>query len=643
MNRKRAVLGCALSGLTGALVLAAVGSVATPVIGVSAASATSTPDFGPNVTIFDPTTPIGVINSTLQSYSTETEFSSNRHAVFFMPGTYGSAAGANDPSTATGIVNSEVGYYTSIQGLGASPNDVVINGALHAEPVQGNPYGNPADGTLYSNSLTQFWRSMSNLSINPIQRPVGADATRAYPEGIEDPHTLRWAVSQAAPLRRVNILGDLDLTGRYGAYAFGTYVANSKVTGQVISGDGFVGKGQAHWYTRDSQIGSWDGRAVNIVYSGVTGAPATDFGPGDKTNLATTPVSRDAPFLYVSGGQFRVFVPAAKQDSVGVNWSTSTQNGRQLAIGDFYIAKPSDTAATINAQLANGKNLIVTPGVYNLDAPLRVNRKNTVVMGLGYATLAPTTGKAAIEIGNVDGVVVSGLTVDAGSVNSNLLIQVGKPGSSVGDPRNPTTLSDVFVRVGGPRAGQATTSVEVNNNHVILDHSWLWRADHGTGVGWNTNRADHGLVVNGDDVTALGLFAEHYQKNQVVWNGDRGTTVFYQSEMPYDPPSQAAYMNGTKEGYASYLVSPGVTDHDAIGLAIYTFFQAGANVHVSSAIEAPASWRVAFRSMTSTVILGDGGIRHVINSTGAAVDASSPGSQVAGLTAMTRLTAFPTA
>ncbi|EFC80049.1 hypothetical protein [Parafrankia sp. EUN1f] len=642
MSRKRVALGWALTGITGALVLA-VGPVVTPVIGASAASATTTPDFGPNVTIFDPTTPVDVINSTLQSYSTEAEFSANRRAVFFMPGTYGSAAGANNPSTATGIVNSEVGYYTSIQGLGSSPNDVVINGALHVEPVQGNPYGNPTDGTLYSNSLTQFWRSMSNLSINPIQRPVGADATRVYPEGIEDPHTLRWAVSQAAPLRRVNVLGNLDLTGRYGAYAFGTYVANSKVSGQVVSGDGFVEKAQAHWYTRDSQIGSWDGRAVNIVYSGVTGAPVTDFSPGDKTNLATTPVSRDAPFLYVNGGQFRVFVPAAKQDTAGVNWSTSTANGRQLAIDTFYIAKPSDTAATINARLQSGKNLILTPGVYNLDAPLQVTRKDTVVMGLGYATLAPMTGRAALEIGNVDGVVVSGLTVDAGAVNSNVLVQVGKPGSSVGDPRNPTTLSDVFVRVGGPHAGKATTSVEVNNNYVILDHSWLWRADHGTGVGWAANVADHGLVVNGDGVTALGLFVEHYQKNQVVWNGDRGTTIFYQSEMPYDPPSQAAYMNGSKEGYASYLVSPGVTDHDAIGLAVYTFFQAGANVHVSSAIEAPTSRRVAFESMTSTVILGDGGIRHVINSTGAAVDAASPGSQVAGLTAMTRLTAFPTA
>src|SRR5262245_62523469 len=31
----------------------------------------------------------------------------------------------------------------------------------------------------------------------------------------------------------------------------------------------------------------------------------------------------------------------------------------------------------------------------------------------------------------------------------------------------------------------------------IVDHTWIWRADHGSGVGWNTNPSAIGLVVNG--------------------------------------------------------------------------------------------------------------------------------------------------
>lgn len=600
------------------------------------------PDFGPNVIIFNKKTPLATINAKLQQISAEPEFSNNRHAVFFMPGTYGSAEGQHDPATATNIVNAEVGYYTAIYGLGESPEDVRINGALHVEPRQDNPNGNPQDGTLESNSLTRFWRSMSNLTINPIQRPVGADALLPYPEGIAPPNTLRWAVSQAAPLRRVNILGDLELTGRYGAYAFGTYIANSQIQGAVISGDGTVQKAQAHWYTRDSSIGVWNGRAVNYLFSGVQGAPATDFVPGSITSLPTTPVSREAPFIYVDQrGEFNVFVPDAKAHSAGFDWSVSSRNGKIIPVSRFYIAKPGDTADRINGQLRKGKHLILTPGLYELNESLKISRPGTVVLGLGLPSLIPLQGTAAIEVADVSGVMLSGITIDAGPVRSNVLLQVGKKNSYAVAAHDPTTLSDIFVRVGGARLGQATTSVEVNSNNVILDHSWLWRGDHGTGTAWSENRADHGLVVNGNDVNALGLFVEHYQKQQVIWNGERGRTLFYQSEMPYDPPSQAAWMNGAKEGFASYVVSDQVQFHEAAGLAIYSLFLAWQNVHASSAIEAPEASGVRLESMSSGVIFGDGGIRHVVNDVGPAALATEPNGEVYRMTSVVRLKEFP--
>lgn len=636
MNANLLVCAFAAAGVTSALL------IGFPVAAAPMKGNNKTPDFGPNVIVFNQKTPLATINATLQRISKETEFSKNRHAVFFMPGTYGSDAGQHDPATATGIVNAEVGYYTAIYGLGKSPEDVRINGALHVEPRQENPNGNPQDGSLESNSLTKFWRSMSNLTINPIQQPVGEDALLAYPEGIAPPNTLRWAVSQAAPLRRINILGDLELTGRYGAYAFGTYIANSKVQGAVISGDGTQQKAQAHWYTRDSSIGSWNGRAVNYLFSGVQGAPASNFAPGSITSLPSTPVSREAPFIHVDKkGEFQVFVPHAKSHSAGFDWSVSSRSGKQLSIHSFYIAKPTDTADLINAQLKIGKNLILTPGIYELNKSLKVSRPSTVVLGLGLPSLVPMQGAAAIEVGDVSGVMLSGITIDAGPVRSNVLLKVGKKNSYAGAPHDPTTLSDIFVRVGGPRLGQATTSVEVNSNNVILDHSWLWRGDHGTGTTWDQNKADHGLVVNGNDVNALGLFVEHYQKQQVIWNGERGRTLFYQSEMPYDPPSQAAWMNGSKEGYASYVVGDNVRSHEATGLAIYSLFLAWQNVHASSAIEAPETPGVRLKSMTSAVIFGDGGIRHVVNNVGPTALAAEPNAEIYRMTSAVRLKAFP--
>lgn len=608
---------------TGALALTlAAGGIA----GLPAASAQAADGlFGPNVTIFDDSWSVDDINAVLQAGSQEAEFSQNRHQYFFAPGTYGSAAGQDDPSTATGIINSELGYYQAVAGLGASPEDVRINGAIHVEPVrqcEDNPWDCPQPG-----SLTRFWRSMSNLTFNPIQRPVGVDATRPFPSGAVDPHQLRFAVSQAAPLRRVNIEGDLTVFGRVGEYASGGYLANSNVDGRIITGS------QQQWFTRNTTVGTWDGGVWNTVFSGVDGAPATDFaqpvggGTGNKTTIDQTPINRESPFLYLDGSDYRVFVPKAAANTSGYDWSTDAAAGDSLTLDEFFIVKPGATASDINAQLAAGKNLIVTPGVYHLDDALRIDRADTVVLGLGYATLVPDTGEAAVEVGDVVGVKIAGITVDAGLQQSDVLIQVGPRGATAADAANPTTLTDVFIRVGGAWAGSAITSIEINSPHTLLDHIWAWRADHGDGVSWTSNVGDHGLVVNGDDVTALGLFVEHYQKNQVLWNGERGRTIFYQSEIPYDPPTQAAYADGTRNGYAAYRVADDVTVHEADGLGIYSFFDetvnGGADLFLESAIQAPQSPDVRFVSMTTVKLNGTGGITHIVNDAGET--ASGPG------------------
>jgi hypothetical protein len=601
-------------GLTAAAVVAAGSAFAA----APAVADAGDPDFGPNVTILDPGMSADDINAALAAASGESEFSAGRHAIFFKPGTYGSAAGAANPATATGIVNGNVGYYESVAGLGTSPDDVQINGALHVDAVQGSlndPWNHQSPG-----SLDLFWRSMSNLAINPIQRPVGTPV--ANDEGVADPHQLRWAVSQAAPLRRVDIQGNLTLFGRYGEYASGGYLADSKVSGQVVSGS------QQQWYTRNSTVGSWNGGVWNMVFSGVQGAPAQDFPDspsGDTahnkfTALDTTPVTREAPFLtWTAADGYAVFVPDAHTGSSGAPWAGGADSGTSLPIGSFYIARPTDSAATINAQLQAGKNLIVTPGVYDLDQAINVTRADTVVLGMGMATLSPTTGNAAITVADVSGVKIAGITVDAGATTSSVLIQVGPANAGHSDATDPTTLSDVFVRVGGPHAGSVDTAIQVNSDNVLLDDIWSWRADHGTGAGWTANTGNHGLVVNGDNVTAEGLFVEHYQQNQVVWNGNGGTTIFYQSELPYDPPSQAAYSDGTANGYASYRVGPDVTSHQAYGLGIYSFFNQGVDIRADSAVQAPQWSTVQFHDVVARFLNGSGGINNVINDAGGSV------------------------
>jgi hypothetical protein len=225
---------------------------------------------------------------------------------------------------------------------------------------------------------------------------------------------------------------------------------------------------------------------------------------------------------------------------------------------------------------------------------------------------------------------VAGLIVDAGPVPSPVLFQIGKPhGAKPSDPTDPVTLNDVFFRIGGATVGSAATSLEVNHDNVLLDDIWAWRADHGAGATWTGNPADRGLVVNGDNVTALGLFVEHYQKEQVLWNGNGGNTIFYQSELPYDPPNQAAWMDGSAHGYPSYVVSDGVATHQAYGLGIYSFFDPTRTnnnyIIEDNAMTVPAADGVSVHDVGTVFLSGTGEITHVIDGVGTTANQSNAG------------------
>jgi hypothetical protein len=528
-------------------------------------------DLGANVIVFDPSMSSASIQGRLDSVFSQQEsnqFGSQRYELLFKPGTYSG-------------LNAQIGFYTSIAGLGRNPDDVTINGDVTVDA-----------GWFGGNATQNFWRSAENMALVPVN---GTD---------------RWAVAQAAPFRRMHVRGNLNLAPNGYGWASGGYIADSKVDGQVQP------YSQQQWYTRDSQIGGYLNGVWNMVFSGVQGAPAQSFPNPPYTVVPQTPVSREKPYLYVDGGgNYNVFVPSLRQNSAGTTWSGGSTPGSSIPLSQFYVAKPGVSAATLNQALAQGLNLLFTPGVYHLNQTVNVSRANTVVLGLGYATLVPDNGVVPMTVADVDGVKLAGLLFDAGTVNSPVLLQIGPAGSSASHAGNPTSIQDVFFRIGGAGPGRATTSLLVNSNNAIIDHIWAWRADHGSGVGWTTNPADTGLIVNGNNVTALGLFVEHYQKYEVIWNGNGGKTIFFQNEMPYDPPNQAAWRSDAR-GYAAYKVADSVTSHEAWGLGSYCYFNVDPSIVAEHGFEVPATSGVRFHDLLTVSLGGQGSIAHVINSTG---------------------------
>jgi hypothetical protein len=594
------------AGLAGGLAAGPLAQSAAAATGAAQAAADVAPSttggaFGPNVYIFNPSMSQASIQSTLDSISAQqvpNQFGNQRYAILFEPGTYGSSANP---------LIFQVGYYTTVAGLGLVPGDVVINGSID---VYNQCFGT---GTTDCIALDNFWRSLSNLTIN-VAGGTGCQAATDF-----------WAVSQAAPLRRVQVNGKLSLMDYCNGspdYASGGFIADSDFTGSSV-----VNGSQQQWVTRNSDLDSWSNGVWNQVFCGDPGAPAQNFDNGGVyTTLATCPVTEEEPFLYTgSSGNYNVFVPAVQDNSSGPAWTSGTEAGTSIPLSKFFVATPSTPVLAINIALALGKDLILTPGVYDLNQSILVSRPDTVVLGLGMATLVPQHGNAAMIVIPNSGVKLSGMIIDAGPVNSPVLLSVGIPGGS--NASNPDVIQDVFFRIGGAETTpvSATVSLLDNASNSIIDNLWAWRADHGNDVGWTVNKADTGLVVTGNNVTAYGLAVEHYQKNEVIWSGQGGTDIFFQNEMPYDPPSQSAWMaSPTEDGYPSFLVTSNVKTFQGYGMGSYiVFIDTTATLFAQEAFQAPDTPNVQFHDLLVVYLGGSGGDQSIINGVGGPVTSTS--------------------
>ena len=546
--------------------------------------------FGPHAYVFSPKDdPAEIHRITEEVFKKQhhRQFGEERYAFLFLPGDYVAAKTIN------------VGYYTQILGLGKTPDEVRLCNVKTPAALENN------------NATCNFWVGIENVEI------VDTDNN-------DDPYFgFQWAVSQAAPARRLIVNRKAVFDWFYG-WASGGYVADTLFRKPAGS------HSQQQYYYRNDVFEQGDyGVNWNKVIQGAVGdVGETNWKAGKSTTvIPTTPVIREKPFLFVEGGAFKVFVPALRREAKGLSWKVGVMGaGTVLDVArEFYVADPKkDTARSLNAALAQGRHVLFTPGVYRVEAPVRVTRAGTVLLGIGEATLVPENPEAALVCADAEGLTVAGLVFDA-ERESRRFVVVGERKTGVSHAANPTVLHDLVYRVGGTgKPGKTEVALEINSCDVLVDQTWIWRADHGEHTGWMANTSKNGIVVNGDRVTCYGLFVEHFQEHDVLWNGEAGRTFFLQNEKCYDPPGNAAWMShgGKKKGYAAYKVADSVRRHAAVGLGVYDVFinTDGKSVFLDDAIEVPDTPGVTIENACIVEIAkGDGplvGINHIVNGQG---------------------------
>jgi hypothetical protein len=527
------------------------------------------------------------------------EWTVKRQAYYFKANVDGQTydSGGSGSASSAEANSIQLGFYSHIGGLGKTPTNVKLGSVFTRPHLSGG-----------ANATCTFWRSMENVTVM---------------------RDFAWTVSQSTSARRMQIESTSKYISDVGSNNFwgsGGFIADTRYTTTRPNWGG-----QQQWYTRNTSFPAGSGAmggSYNMVWQGCVNAPQANDA---NSPVPSTPIIREKPFLFIDkDGEYKVFIPAWQKDRVGVSWSETDMGTGQIQdlLTSWYVAKEGDTEVEINNALKAGKNIFFTPGHYALNAPIQVNRKDAILLGAGIAsvTLEPTEKNTwgCIYVDDKDGIIVAGLLMD--SINSTTYqIRVGNEGAQADHSANPILLADITCRVGGVQSKniQIHTSMQLNSNHVVGDHFWLWRADHGSQRGgnlrWTRDRCKNGLTVTGNDVTLYGLFAEHYQEYEVLWLGERGRTYFLQNEPPYDAPNQVSWSSqgGKVDGYAAYKVANTVKEHYGIGMGSYAVFTGtDGKVNKSNGFEIPNSPNVKLEKMCITRFAGPGQIQNVINGTG---------------------------
>jgi hypothetical protein len=589
------------------------------------------------------------------TFTCDNHFARQRWAVLFAPGIYRH-------------VSVQIGYYVQLAGLGIDADQVqfvggkgpyvpALNKHLYAPPFsdgiaesaseKNKHLRQPSVGT----SLDSFWRSAENFKTH---------------------QDLLWATSQAAPLRRVRICGDLYLHDGP-AYASGGHLANvcvqprhrvddSSTCSERKNGGGTIyAGGQQQYLLRHVQADRVTGGAWSLVAVGdstlrhdcpkkavSTNNGSSVCGTAKVTVIPEPRVRIEKPYLVLKDdGVWELRIPQAHwKGEASYRTEPMLCGSDSDDIRDFTrvrVVHDHEPSSRIQEALDQGKDVILAPGIFALERSLVVSHAHQVLMGLGFATLeAPPDGSPCIRVApHVPGIRIVSVMLEAtastavgSTASSSALLEWGTEG--VTDPgcrEQPGAMFDVFVRVGGATgSGQRSriavpAMMRIHSGHVIGDNLWLWRADHAmlspneaanyphiSAIFWQCEQDEcqalTGLEVFGDDVTIYGLAVEHANSHQTVWSGERGAVHFYQCEFPYDVSCDFA-----EQGYRGYLVKEHVTEHEAYAPGIYSNFR-NCNVMVHTAIEYPERPGVKVVHPFTVKLDNQGGILSIANGKG---------------------------
>jgi len=490
-----------------------------------------------------------------QKYKAEAEFANTRVVIFLLPGRYEQ-------------LHLQVGYYTSVVGLGAQATDTVVQGTIevpnHSDPCIGaleNNFRNIANLTIEVDTSTLF-----SDDITDPEAPTVADRT------IRQRLTNYFRVSQASPIRNIHVKGTdaakqphiSDVRGNFavsqftggcrrrpdsGGYSSGGFMANVALSaGEMRFGT------QQQFFSRncDYNIRSANpemggGGAWNIYMMGCVGetgqtavgrkiiSTAVNKCPPNSSDVDDDNDSEDiddagrppplitwkeiTPGLMASIPQIRyehdtfsILKPELVNNSSGL----LPVEGEKLT--NVFIVEPNTSIKTINKKLAAGVNLIFSPWVYHFDEPVRITQSGSVVMTLGYATIIPTGGHPAIVVADdAEGVRLSGFLLQAGKKRSEALLLVGEHPRDGGSQSNPTIIYDIFSRVGGGE-------IEPGDDPAVVNPDFLGTCETMVVVNQNHTILDHIWCWRADHVGSdqSGLGTEFARVDHaVVVRGDR--------------------------------------------------------------------------------------------------------------------------
>lgn len=482
----------------------------------------------------------------------------------------------------------ELSYYTKAIGLGENNTDVKVNRNLCVLAYEQNLETGFANAEI--GALNNFWRGIENLSVTPDW----TSQTGGYYQGA-DVHSMVWATSQAAPMRKMFIDGNLGLniglnpnTGDM-AFASGGFISDTEAAYMWMFGQQQYALKHNKFESLSNEIiwhqdGTFPSSAVwnhidinndipHLIEEYINAYSIALI----KENNILIPSN---PYLYVDDKTKELILRAPDVPSTVVEGPRPVL-GTNYSSEDFvFIYGQNVDVEDINNHIDNGKHIVFAGSIFYLNKTIRVNQENCVILGLGMTTLVPMFEGTVLDV-SAPGCRLCNLLVQAAPLTSDPIDGSGVNLINIegtGRKDAPVYLYDIFVRVGGPKLYETTDTIPVDNMmHIKMDYVygeniWLWRADHDEetylgGIGQDTCICDHGLTVESDHVHFSGLAVEHTLKEQVIWNGDDGSVYMYQSEYPYDVDGEWNYSN--------FIIGEDVTSFHGVGMGMYFYFSVG--------------------------------------------------------------------